>query len=157
MPVSEILWLGLLWLVVALGGTIPAQFVKWPLKARHRKRVRRLQLANPDTDPEILRGEIEDSAGWYRYLVRLTPIALSPLVAISPGAWPADVLPFWRFLLSATAALCSPVVYHAVKGELPEIIDSASDWVRKVGGMGEKATPEKVPLETDTIETLDGR
>ena len=157
----DLAWLGGTWLLVSVGGTIVTTVCKWPVKARHRRNMRDIELrivvAETDIERRHLRAEIEDSAGTYRWIVRIIPILLSPTVALPPGIWHESVSLPLRLLLAGTAALCSPIVYHAWRGEIPEIVDSLSDWARKLMGLGQKDTPPKEQLpDTLDVPTLDG-
>ena len=153
--------LGCTWVLVSIGGTIVTTICKWPIKGRHRRNMRTIELriavATTPLECRHLKAEIEDSAGTYRWLVRIIPILLSPTVALPPGIWHESVSLPLRLLLAGTAALCSPIVYHAWKGEIPEVLDSFSDWIRKLAGLKPKDSPAREPLpDTLDVPTLDG-
>ena len=149
------------WLLVSVGGTIVTTLVKWPVKSRHRRNMRgielRIAVAKTPLEKRHLKAEIEDSAGTYRWIVRIIPLLLSPSVALPPGIWHESLSMPLRLLLAGTAALCSPLVYHLWKGELVELIDSLSDLFRKTVGLAQKETPQKEQLpDTLDVPTLDG-
>ena len=72
--------LGGTWVLVSIGGTIVTTICKWPIKGRHRRNMRTIELriavATTPLECRHLKAEIEDSAGTYRWLVRIIPILL---------------------------------------------------------------------------------
>lgn len=116
---TTLLFVLLLWTVLALSGNVATQIVKTPLRIVWRNRV----------------GLKGDSRALYLWIVRLVPIFSCTIIGTVPGIWPSEVSHPWTLILSATAGMFSVIIYHGAKKAIPAAIAVLPAALRKrLGG-----------------------
>ena len=181
MTPAEYAHVSILWAILSVSGAGVAQLVKTPIKLRQRRALRLYAMGEGLSLAELQRlidGKVrpsrmteaqalvvirmEEGTAAYRWGVRVLPMPVLIATAwasqwLDLGLWPGVVSAVWGvLLLPVTAALCSPLVYHAFKGEIGEVIDSLSDAVRKWLGIIPGAASERAAVTTTEIPTLAG-